>query len=463
MRDDMLVGDTSGKLREANAGYVRNAQGQVTSYSPLGETLNNTNNTRSSFWANKSPVLKNPKYRKSSDVLYYQNQLKDLEENKPDEFVSKYTPQIDNILNTINTRAAFDVNQDQNYKMLYDTMAEQYKINAERAMRDTMANASSLSGGYGNSYAGTVAQQAYDNQMNQLNSRNLELMNMAYGMYQDQLANDYNKLGAFNQQDNIDYGRYRDTVGDYQLDRNYYADRYNNEYSMDYGQFRDRVNQDNINQQLQFDYYQNQYGETQDQLAQENLLKQMAYQEKKDKEDLDRWLQEFDYKKAQDALAQANYEEEKAYNRAMAQMVSAGGGGSSGGGGRRSSGGYRRSNKASRNETTSNNTSGGYAPLVAKIGTDLNNGKISQTQAYTSLMNGVKQGLLNNDLFGKMVDALGIDEIAVMNELAPSPRNLSFDPLNKIVGADKALKNSKSKTQSQTKSKNKEKEKIYKK
>lgn len=97
----------------------------------------------------------------------------------------------------------FDVNGDAMYQQLKD----QYIQQGHMAMMDTMGQAAAMTGGYGNSYAQSVGQQAYNQQLNQLNSMVPELYAMAqdrydqegqdmlarYSLYSDREAQEYEK------------------------------------------------------------------------------------------------------------------------------------------------------------------------------------------------------------------------------------------------------------------------------
>ena len=111
-------------------------------------------------------------------------------------------------------------------------------------MRDTMGAMQAATGGYGSTAATAAAGQAYDRAMEAMNDRNLQLMQMAYQMYGDEKANRYNQLGAVTGLDNTDYARYRDTVGDWMADRNYYAQQYQNMYGNDWNQYAFDTNMD---------------------------------------------------------------------------------------------------------------------------------------------------------------------------------------------------------------------------
>ena len=63
------------------------------------------------------------------------------------------------------------------------------------AMQDTMAQAAALTGGYGNSYAAAVGNQAYQNYVTQVNNNIPAYQQMAMDVWQsglDQLMNQYN-------------------------------------------------------------------------------------------------------------------------------------------------------------------------------------------------------------------------------------------------------------------------------
>jgi hypothetical protein len=197
--------------------------------------------------------------------------MRDIEDDRPAAYQSKYEATIDEILNTIKNRQAFDVNNDANYQALYDQYAERYKANAERAMNDAMASANAATGGYGSTYGQVAGQQAYDRTMEGLNDQNMALMNLAYQIYEGDRANDYNMLGAYQNQDNTMYGRYRDNVNDWQNDRAYYAGQYQQNYANDrsaydtdrsfaYNQYRDNVSDWENDRAYNSGQYWNSYG-----------------------------------------------------------------------------------------------------------------------------------------------------------------------------------------------------------
>jgi hypothetical protein len=107
------------------------------------------------------------------------------------------------------------------------------------AMMDTMGQAAAMTGGYGNSYAQGVGQQAYQGYLQQLNSKIPELYQLAMSKYQmegNELKDQYSMLGA---QEQMDYGRYRDTVSDYNTELDRLQNQFNAERDYDYSKWTD--------------------------------------------------------------------------------------------------------------------------------------------------------------------------------------------------------------------------------
>ena len=175
-------------------------------------------------------------------TAHYRDRMLATDDQKPGAFTSRYDAQINDILDTIYNRKAFNLDDDANYNQLYNNYKERYTANADRAMRDTLASANAATGGYGSTYGQVASQQAYDQTMEGLNDQNLTLAQLAYQMYGDEFNRNLSTLGAYQGQDAVDYSRYRDTVGDWQADRNYYAGRYDNSWNADYTEYSNALN-----------------------------------------------------------------------------------------------------------------------------------------------------------------------------------------------------------------------------
>ncbi len=100
------------------------------------------------------------------------------------------------------SKADKDFSYDVYGSALYNQYKNEYTRNALLGMEDTMGRAAALTGGYGNSYAQTAGQQAYYNQMEELNDVAMQLYQMAYNQHQDartanlQMAEYYSGLDA---------------------------------------------------------------------------------------------------------------------------------------------------------------------------------------------------------------------------------------------------------------------------
>jgi hypothetical protein len=105
------------------------------------------------------------------------------------------------------------------------------------AMGDAIGQASAMTGGYGNSYAQSVGQQAYQAQLDNLNDIVPELWQMAYDKYNQEGQDLYNQYSMLGDRENMDYGRYRDTVSDWLAVRDYLTGRYDSERNFDHGKY----------------------------------------------------------------------------------------------------------------------------------------------------------------------------------------------------------------------------------
>lgn len=199
----------------------------------------NTNKTESSKI--KAPTTKKrPEYQKSDTVISAENKLKDWENNKPDEYKSKYSEEIESVLNSILNREKFQFNM--NADPLYNQYKEQYINNGKKAMMDTVANATALTGGYSNSYAVTAGNEAYNEQLNKLNSIALELYDRAYEKYKNDGNDLVDKIRLLRDSDNDDYSKYRDSLSDYYKDGDYLLSKLTSLSESDYKAFLELVN-----------------------------------------------------------------------------------------------------------------------------------------------------------------------------------------------------------------------------
>ena len=110
-------------------------------------------------------------------------------------FDGNYAGQLQDLLNQILNRPNFEY--DLNADMLYQQYRDQYQRAGQQAMADTMGQAATMTGGYGNSYAASAGNQAYQQYLTQLNNIVPELYDRAYKRYnqeQSDLMNQYSLL-----------------------------------------------------------------------------------------------------------------------------------------------------------------------------------------------------------------------------------------------------------------------------
>lgn len=112
-------------------------------------------------------------------------------------------------------------NYDLNSDALYQQYAEQYRNMGKLASEDVMGQAAMLTGGYGNSYAATAGNQAYQSYLNQLNNMVPELYNSALNAYNAEGQRLADNVNMYMQ----DYAKeYSDWQGNY----DYYMGRVDN-------------------------------------------------------------------------------------------------------------------------------------------------------------------------------------------------------------------------------------------
>ena len=186
-------------------------------------------------------------------------------------YTSRYQNQIDDLTRQILNREAFSYDPEKD--PTYQQYKESYTRSGERAMQDTLGQVSARTGGLASSYAGSAAQQTYDNYMGALADKIPELKQLAYSMYQDEGNTQRANLEMLVALEQGDYAKYADLLAQYNTDR-----------SFDYGVHRDSISDERYNN-------------------------------------------EWNYSVGRDQIADKRYEDETAYNRALAkaQTLAAGG------------------------------------------------------------------------------------------------------------------------------------------
>lgn len=197
-------------------------------------------------------------------------------------YTSKYQGKIDELTEAILNREAFTYDPEKD--PTYQQYKESYTRSGERAMQDTLGQVSARTGGLASSYAGSAAQQTYDNYMGALADKIPELKQLAYSMYQDEGNTQRANLEMLVALEQGDYAKYADLLAQYNTDR-----------SFDYGVHRDNIGDEHYNNEWN-------YSVGRDQIADKRYEDETAYNRE-------------------------TYKDETEYNRAMAkaQTLAAGG------------------------------------------------------------------------------------------------------------------------------------------
>lgn len=261
---------------------------KVTKKKSTSKRISLIGTTLGSIKTGKTPSSFKPEtYTPSAETQAAKTALDNVLANKPAAYESAYQDKIDSITNQYLNRDKFsyDFNADALYKQYNDN----YKKQAAMGMQNTMAQAAAQTGGYGNSYAATAGNLAYQNEMSNLNNIIPELYQQAYGRYQDEGNEMLNKVNLLQAQEDSAYNRHRDGVADWQTDRSYYDNAYNNTRNFDYGQFNDNRN---YNYQMR-----------RDDVSDEQWARQYAYQKLRDSIADEQWQKEYELNKAAAAAA----------------------------------------------------------------------------------------------------------------------------------------------------------------
>lgn len=205
---------------------------------------------------------------------------------RPGSYQSKYQPQLEDLYKKITERQPFtyDVNADPTYQQYKDLYVRQGK----QAMQHTIGQAAALTGGYGNSYAQSAGQQAYNAYLEQLGAVVPEL----YGQAAEQYAREGDEMranyGLLSDREAQDYARYADEFNRYLNERDYLAAQARDEADADFARWQDAANRE--------------YQAGRDAEEDRQWAESFNYQQGRDQEADRQWQATYDYRTQQDAL-----------------------------------------------------------------------------------------------------------------------------------------------------------------
>lgn len=206
---------------------------------------------------------------------------------KPEALDPSYWASVMAAQDKINNREKFsyDLNGDALYQQYKDKYIQQGKM----AMQDTMGQAAALTGGYGNSYAATAGNQAYQAHLENLNDVVPELWQMAYDRYKQEGQDLLNQYSMAKDIYGTKYGEHSDAMAQYNSDRSYLQAVYDSLYGRDYTAWNDNRTFD--------------YGVHRDGVTDEQWQAAMDYSKDRDKVEDRQWEQEYLSKYGDDAVS----------------------------------------------------------------------------------------------------------------------------------------------------------------
>lgn len=128
----------------------------------------------------------------------------------------------------------------------WSSYKKSYLREGDRATANALAQASAASGGRPSSYAVNAATQAGDYYATMLNDMIPTLYQQAYERYLDEYNMKLKDLNAVNQQEQLDYAKYLDRLGQFNTDRGFAYQNYADDYDRLRSQLADVQGQDQI-------------------------------------------------------------------------------------------------------------------------------------------------------------------------------------------------------------------------
>lgn len=129
-----------------------------------------------------------------------------------------------------------DFSYDQEKDQLFQIYKQQYLSAGAGAMKNQLAAASANTGGYNNSYAQQSAQQAYNNTMNGLSDKAIELRANALATWQNEYNQIQDRYNLVNNQKAAEESSYYNKLNAannaYNVFNTAYKDDYNNQYGL---------------------------------------------------------------------------------------------------------------------------------------------------------------------------------------------------------------------------------------
>lgn len=182
--------------------------------------------------------------RRSDDLLGQIGSFGSFSYGEAPTYENAYAKQQKDLLDSILDRENFSWSKETDPQ--WSSYKKSYLREGDRATANALAQASAATGGRPSSYAVNAATQAGDYYATKLNDMIPTLYQQAYERYLDEYNMKLNDLNAVNQQEQLDYAKYLDRLGQFNTDRGFAYQNYADDYDRLRSQLADVQGQDQI-------------------------------------------------------------------------------------------------------------------------------------------------------------------------------------------------------------------------
>lgn len=182
--------------------------------------------------------------RRSDDLLDQLGSFGSFSYGEAPTYENTFAQQQKDLLDRILNREDFSWSRETDPQ--WSSYKKSYLREGDRATANALAQASAASGGRPSSYAVNAATQAGDYYATKLNDVIPTLYQQAYERYLDEYNMKLKDLNAVNQQEQLDYAKYLDRLGQFNTDRGFAYQNYADDYDRLRSQLADVQGQDQI-------------------------------------------------------------------------------------------------------------------------------------------------------------------------------------------------------------------------
>lgn len=175
------------------------------------------------------------------------------------DYSSRYDETIQDMIKDMLERPEFSYDPDSD--AVWQSYQKAYGREGDRATQNALGAAAAASGGMPSSYATTAAAQAGNYYAAQAADKIPELYEAAYNRYLNEFNMDASKIGIVQGQEQTDYNRYLDELGQWNTDRNFEYNRFagdraqwNADREFAYNQLLDEINSQTQQRQEALDF-----------------------------------------------------------------------------------------------------------------------------------------------------------------------------------------------------------------